>query len=73
MKKQKETYQVLYEEQHLVKELFLLYEKLDLWDKTIVSELLEQVTAQQVELRALLLRKQEEYLQIESGWEQFEL
>lgn len=73
MRKQKETYQLFHEEEHLVKELFVLYEKLDLFDKDIVSELLEQVTGQQVELRALLLRKQEEYLQMESGWDRFEL
>lgn len=73
MKQHEETYQLLYEEQHLVKELFSLYERLGLWDKVIVSGMLERVTAKQVELRALLLRKQEEYLHIESGWEQFQL
>ena len=73
MRKQKETYQLFYEEQHLIKELFVLYEKMALFDKDIVSEMLEQVTGQQVELRALLLRKQEEYLQMESGWNRFEL
>lgn len=73
MKEHEESYQIFLEEQHLVRELFALYEKLNLFDRESVSALLEQVTGQQVELRALLLRKQEEYVQTENGWGRYEL